>query len=352
MIGTAIGANQAWLDRHFLPSFFIPRHWYCAIETAARLLVAAAGAVLIAARVRITNVLARAPRVAAHAAIAAILAVVASEAVLRRIHPRPTEWLVSGEEPRRQDDAVLGWVLVPSHLGRSRIGGRVVEYATDLQGYRVQRLDLPVDPTQPTIVFGGESVMFGEGLTWEESIPAQVGAMLGIQTANLAVHGYSTDQTYLRLTHELPRFRRPVAVVCIFMTELFGRNLDDDRPHLASGLVWKPAERASRLRSLAAMLVPYRRETTIEQGVQTTREILHAIVDLARARGATPLIVVPQFGPDDALQGAIRARALSADLPQLLVSLDPGWRLPWDRHPNADAAHLIARAIVTRLGRR
>ena len=75
--------------------------------------------------------------------------------------------------------------------------------------------------------------MFGEGLTWDESIPAQTGAMLGTQSVNLAVHGYSTDQIFMRLERELPRFARTVAVVSIFMSELFGRNLDDDRPHLA-----------------------------------------------------------------------------------------------------------------------
>jgi hypothetical protein len=31
------------------------------------------------------------------------------------------------------------------------------------------------------------------------------------------------------------------------------------------------------------------------------------------------------------------------------VPLDPGWRLPWDRHPNARAAHVIAAAIAARL---
>ena len=33
----ALAANQAWLDRHFLPSFFLPREWYVSIETAVRL---------------------------------------------------------------------------------------------------------------------------------------------------------------------------------------------------------------------------------------------------------------------------------------------------------------------------
>ena len=67
--------------------------------------------------------------------------------------------------------------------------------------------------------------MVGEGLTWDESIAAQIGAALGIQSANIAVHGYSTDQAYLRLENELPRFRRPIAVVSLFMTGLFCRTL-------------------------------------------------------------------------------------------------------------------------------
>ena len=109
--------------------------------------------------------------------------------------------------------------------------------------------------------------MFGEGLTWDESVPAQVGAMLGMQSANLAVHGYGTDQAYLRLQAELPRFRRPVAVVSLFMTTLFGRNLDDDRPHLGPGLAGCPASPHGRLRSLAQLLVPYRSDETVERGV-------------------------------------------------------------------------------------
>src|SRR5437899_1538605 len=129
-------------------------------------------------------------------------------------------------------------------------------------------------PSRPTVVFAGESVMFGEGLTWDESIPAQAGESLGIQTANLAVHGYSSDQAYLRLERELPRFTEPVAVVSIFMTELFGRNLDDDRPHLGPGLVWRPAEQASRLASLAGLLVPFRRDETVEEGIRMTRDVL------------------------------------------------------------------------------
>jgi hypothetical protein len=277
------------------------------------------------------------------------LAVGAGELAVRWMHLRPTEWLRPDAEPRRQADAQLGWVLVPGRIGHASVGGRSLDYATDAAGYRVRRVEESIDHERPAVVFGGESVMFGEGLTWEESIPARVEALVGIRSANLAVHGYSTDQIYLRLARELPRFRRPVALVAIFMPELFGRNLDDDRPHLGPGLEWAPAERTSRLRSLATWIVPFRRESTVERGVAMTREALHAIVRLSRDRGATPLVVVPQFGVEDSSLRAIRERIITADLPSLIVPLDPDWRLRWDRHPNARAAGVIAAAIAAHL---
>jgi hypothetical protein len=242
---------------------------------------------------------------------------------------------------------------VPARTGHKTIGGRVIDYAIDPAGYRVSRVDEPVDPERPTILFTGESVMFGEGLTWEETIPAQVGAMMGMQTANLAVHGYGNDQAYLGLQTELPRFRRPVAVVCLFMTALFGRNLDQDRPHLGPGLVWLPAEQRSRLASLAKLLVPYRADKTVERGVTVTREVLRATSELARGYGATPLLIVPQFGPEEQPEQSLRRRILDdTGLPYRLIEIDSGWRLPRDRHPNAHADRAIAVAIAAELRER
>jgi len=176
---------------------------------------------------------------------------------------------------------------------------------------------------------------------------------MGIQTANLAVHGYGNDQAYLRLETELPHFRRPVAVVSLFMTALFGRNLDQDRPHLGPGLVWLPAEQRSRLSALAKLIVPYRADTTVERGVRVTQEVLRATSKLARAHGATPLLVVLQFGHEEGPEQALRRRILDdASIPYVLIDIDSSWRLPWDRHPNARAAHVIAAAIVTELGGR
>ena len=36
LLGVALLANQRWLDRHFLPSFFLTRRTYVILETIAR----------------------------------------------------------------------------------------------------------------------------------------------------------------------------------------------------------------------------------------------------------------------------------------------------------------------------
>ena len=307
---------------------------------------------LVISRRRAGRFAERTPAGALYAVMAVVLALGASELLLTHLHLRPAEWLSARDEPRRQPDPRLGWRWMPGRTGNKAIGGRVIEYAIDPAGYRVSRVDEPVDPEQPTILFTGESVMFGEGLTYAESIPAQVGAMMGVQTANLAVHGYGNDQAYMRLQTELPHFRRPVAVVSLFMTALFGRNLDQDRPHLGPGLVWLPAQQHSRLLSLAKLLVPYRAGTTVERGVTLTREVLRASSELARTRGAIPLLVVLQFGQEEQPEQMFRLRILdNANIPYIFVDIDSSWRLTWDRHPNAQAAHAIAAAIVSELRR-
>jgi hypothetical protein len=347
-IAIAIGSNQQWLDRHFLPSFLWPRHWFTLIETSVRVGLGALGAwIATGARTRAGRFAHREPALALSIGLAIGLAFGAGEVALKYVKVQPAEWLFPDEEPRRLPDSRLGWTFVPSRSGHKAIGGRDITYTFDSHGYRVRSLDEPVDLERPSILFAGESVMVGEGLTWDESIAARVGAALGIQSANIAVHGYSTDQAYLRLEHELPRFRRPVAVVSLFMTGLFGRNLDHDRPHLDAGLVWRPAFPRARLRALAQVFVPYRTNASIDNGLRVTREVLRATAALAAARGATPIILVPQFGHDDERDQALRRSIFDGTgLSYVFVEIDPAWRIPWDRHPDTRAARAIAERVA------
>ena len=353
LFGSALLANQRWLDHHFLPSFYTSRSRYVLVESIVRITIAAIGAVLaLVVRRPLGKFIAYHPARALQIILAILLAFPATEFVLRMRHRRiaMAEEYPAEVEPSRQLDSRLGWVFVPSRTGQQTVGNRVVEYAIDSAGYRVRSVDEPVDPDRPTIVFAGESMMVGERLTWDQSIPAQTGEIMGLPSANVAVSGFANDQAYLRLQAELSHFRRPVAVVTLFAPLLFDRNLNDDRPHLGPGLIWLPAVHRWRLQTIARFFVPYRSDDAIERGVSVTREVLRATIELARARGAVPLIVVPQFVPEEPEEREIRSRVLDeAGLPYVWVQLDASWRVSGDPHPDARAAHVIAVAIANQL---
>src|SRR5215467_8499926 len=90
----AIVANQRFLDRHFVPSFFLPWHWYVMLATFGRLVIAALGVwLVIVARFRARRFTSRALARALHIVIAIVLALGAGILLLRRVQLRPAEWL-------------------------------------------------------------------------------------------------------------------------------------------------------------------------------------------------------------------------------------------------------------------
>lgn len=357
LIALAAGAGPAWADRHFLPSFAWSRGFQIGLIQALRALLALVGlGLLLWVRPRVARAVAegrgRALAISAlTASLALVAAFAAAEAILhtRTWHASQERW--GGKEPLRRRDALLGWTMAPDHVGRATIDGRAITYATDRFGYRSG--GAPLDLARPTILFAGESILFGYGLEWEETIPARVQATTGIQAANLSVNAHATDQSFLHLRRELPRFRRPVAVVIPFVPMLFDRMLDEDRPHLDAALRWHDGKPPPlRLVELARRVLRYRGEEAIAGGVATTQAVLRATIALARARGAATLVVVPQFQPEDPSERRVRMRVLdAAHIPYLLVPLDPGWRLAADRHPNDRGAEAIAAAISRALAR-
>ncbi|HVT03859.1 MAG TPA: hypothetical protein VHL58_10865 [Thermoanaerobaculia bacterium] len=351
LVVCAIAANQRWLDRHFLSDFFYAREDVVRVEAKVRITIAVAGTLLaLLIRRPLARFLVHDPLRTLFTFAALIASFCAAELVLQQSRLRAKEEVATRFEPSRHLDPRLGWLFVTPHVGFQKNNGRLIQYAFDRNGYRVGHVDEPVDPTLPTILFSGESMMVGEKLHWEETIPAQTGQLLGIQSANVAVSGFATDQAYLRLKDELPRFRHPVAVVMLFSPALFDRNFDDDRPHLGPGLIWLPAERRWRLAFIARRLVRYRSNEAIERGVAGTREVLRATVELALARGAVPLILVPEFRAEEPGERMLRARILDEPgLPYVRVELDPTWRILNDGHPDPRAAHAIAVAIAERL---
>src|SRR5579859_1392981 len=121
-LASGLAANQQFLDRHFVPSFLFPRHWYVALETFIRLCMAIFGALLVfIARPHAGRFAARAPARVLQFVVAAALAIGASELALRHVHLGPAEWLMPNEEPRRQPDSRLGWAWVPARSGNKSV---------------------------------------------------------------------------------------------------------------------------------------------------------------------------------------------------------------------------------------
>ena len=344
-------ATPAWFERHFLPEFFQSRpeqlRWLA--------LVRVTGVVL-----GLLLLWPIGPRLGRWAAgkpprdlaldilptlLAVVLALPVSELLLRHLPWFSTHQLSRQSEPLRRRDPVTGWAYAENRVGRGLLGGRMIEYAFDPAGHRVARGGDRVDYAAPSVLFVGESIITGHGLAYDETIPAQVAARLGLQAADLAVGGFATDQMYLRFQDEWPRFRQPRAVVILFMPSLFHRNLERDRPHLAPDLTWRPASDAPRLVQIAQRLVPYRSGRELSDAETMTRRALAGMVASARARGAVPLILVPDLAPETPEEQVIRARVL-AGLPYIRVSIDPTWHIPRNRHPDARADAKLAQEVA------
>src|SRR4051794_697457 len=276
----ALRMGGGWAHRHFLPAWAYGWDTQMRIFLVLRLIVAAAGlAVLFLLRSWLVRAFKtgrgkQALLTLFTSALAVVAALAVTEGVLRTETWRSVQerW---DQEPIRTREPLYGWGFLANHAGTVRLDGRTIHYATGPYGYRAPAAGVAVDLARPTIVFAGESLVFGYGLDWPDTIPAQVQAITGIQAANIAVNAHAIDQTYLRLRAELPRFRHPVAVVVPFLARTFDRNLDRDRPHLDSALRWHPAEPPPfRLVELARRITRYRSSASIEQGTEMTRAAL------------------------------------------------------------------------------
>lgn len=356
LIMIAALTNQRWLDRHVLPHMFLSRPQQLLWWRIERIGALTLGLLLIlVVRPWAGKQMRRGhgrelALQGARIIVAVLMSALACEFVLRTTTWQKVDRWAATEEPRRVRDARLGWDNMPARVGIEDFGGRRITYVMDAAGRRIPSPDKALDPAKPTILFAGESVMLGFRLNWDKSIAGQVEAATGLQSANVAVNGYSTDQAFLKLQRELPRFSRPRAVVLLFAPTLMERNLDEDRPHLDSTLRWYPPRKPWRLERLAKNVVLYRSTRQINAGIAMTRAVLEATVRSARVRGAKALILVPGFGPELPVEREIVRRVLDEPgLPYIRVRIDPAWRIAGDQHPDARADLVMARAVIAGL---
>lgn len=228
------------------------------------------------------------------------------------------------------------------------IGGRTVRYTFDPHGYRVADEKTSVDLHARSVVMSGESVAFGFGLDYEESIGARLEHRLGLQDVNMAVSGFSNASSLERLQAELPKLDAPVAVVCFVIHTWLDRNTDRRGWHVVWGegqpmaILPPEPETSSPLLALFRGLFRYHDDHRLEIG----RQVLGQMSDLIHSRNATPLFVFSQCGA--------RCRSTEFVVSELTRDLDAPWisldtpeeeNLPSDMHPGPAAAARYADAI-------
>jgi len=255
-----------------------------------------------------------------------------------------------------------GWTGQPSSTTTVRVAGRDTVLAFNREGIRVRNQDDEPDPALPTILFTGESIALGFGLEYAETYPALIAERRGVQCVNLAAPAYGSDQAYLRLIDAMPRFERLVATVTVFIPLQLSRNLYDDRPRLVLGptgeleFVAAATDFLSRLRirRLLGNGLPYLGDRAIDRTLTLTSAILRETSIRTRARGATPLFVIPGHGPSRPLgehpeAWILRALFVQQELPFILVDIPPDQFLNGDFHPGPRGDETIAAAILAAL---
>jgi hypothetical protein len=353
-LALALAAGPSWAEHHFLPVWTWSWTVQLRILLALRLLLAAIGLAIAwpLRRWAVRECAAGRGRAALGTALrcvaAALAALLVAELVLRTMTWRAALEQWNFVYPARVPDAEYGWSFAPNQASTVTLDGRVVHYAIGPFGYRLPRAGAVPDFARPTVIFAGESIVFGYGLEWSETIPARVQALTGIQAADIAINAHATDQIYLRLRRELPRFAHPVAVVIPFMPRLLDRNLDGDKPHLDAQLRWHPAGAPPiRLVELARRMVRYRDPASITRGEATTTAVLAAAIAMVEKRGARAIILVPQYLPEVKGERDIRRQVLDrAGIPYLLVPVPQKWRSPTHQHPTPAGAAALAAAVA------
>jgi hypothetical protein len=358
LVGTALVADARWFDAHWL-------ELYCAVSPAtyagewvARAIAAIAGLGLVVAALSVVprwiggRDPARLGRSAASIVLAMLLALLTSDAILRRRARRRNDVVDEPTLPPMIIDATGNFAPVPGRTRSVALGPRHVEYAIDSDGNRSASADRVADVRAPSLLFAGESITIGWGVPYEKTYPAIVGAALRLQSINLAVARFSNDQAYLRLRDALDRFERPVAVVTLVIASQVARNVSRqrDRLVLSNGrLELLPASKSWVETSPLLDLFFHS-----DEAIPLTRAILLATAEAARVKGARAIFVWTNFGPPciagDRGESPLE-NALFDGTPHVRVDITPDEYIvsPGDPHPN-EAGHMaIARALLAAL---
>lgn len=292
------------------------------------------------------------------------------ELVFRRVGiPYRVTWTPS-ETRLAQFDEDVGWSYLPNRSTTMPIGDTTWVIHTDGRGIRVPSQGYQLSPTQPSILFVGDSFTVGHGLPFEEGFVGQMGTMLAdrYQVVNLGVQGYGTDQAYLALRRHLREFNTR-AVVYTFIYLHIQRNGNYDRRMLVPTgryIGTKPLLAVAKDGSVEVVKRPvvfgnYRHSLlfdflTMRLGSlvgtfppfpeRLTARIIESMREVCREAGAEFVVVNWRWRPAD--YDAL-FRDLDAHVVDTLEGAPDGWPkmiIPGDNHPNADAHGHVARLLM------
>ena len=282
--------------------------------------------------------------------LAVVLALVGSEVALRILGlPRPHG--VNRTDALAEPDARHGWLFKASKSITIELGERPIRYDFDAERDRAPAVEAVSDPARPSLLFVGESIMSGHGLTYEESLPAIVGEALDLQVVNLAVDGYAADQAFLRLFDALPRFEHPVAIVTLFLPLMVNRIDRVDHQRITfDGLEVKLAPpgfvQSLRLTQTFSEWFDFHPEWAI----QTAATVFQQTARLAKERNARAIFVTPYLGTDWPRRDGYLIQELLGRQGLTVVNPRFGFEpMPGDSHPNPASTRRLAEAVVAEL---
>jgi hypothetical protein len=283
--------------------------------------------------------------------IAVVLALLVTEAILRRPKPAPPAGRPDFTPPTVYSECCM-WTLEPSHEHRWHAGGRDFSYLVNAEGHRARSLDTVWDHARPTILVAGESLALGMGVTYDDTFAALLEDRTGLQVVDVAQPGYSFDQAYLRLAQDLPRFERPVAVVGFVVPDEVWRAEYEDRPRLrlVDGKLVKVGPEPEWKRDLRLRRV-WRDAYHGDAELDDVRAQVRAMRDLAQSRGAQAVFVYTNAATacqDVKGKAPWLYRTLFEDqgIAAVRVDIDEKLRLSdGDAHPGPEGHRLLADAI-------
>lgn len=350
MIAWAFFAEDRFYETHMMVRYCVESPDALGRAHVVRILVALAGAAVVAfARPWASRSVSLGGL--ARTSVAVVLAFVVTDGVLR---------ITRRDAPSDADDPRRSKEPPPRSTTVKETAGRAISYAIDSEGRRARTPDDALDPSKPMIVLIGESVAFGFGLDFDETIQAQLAKRTGLQVANLSVNALANDEALVRLRAKLPSYERPIAVVSFVVYTWLERNVADYRARLALSADGSLAEippaspflRRSRLLPPLKSLFGYHHD---DEAIEVTRAILRDTAAFVRARGAFPLFVLTQCGGGRCVPTtngkpyAAQRLVEGQSFAWLDVDVPLSETLAGDPHPNAEGAARLTEAIAASL---